>query len=403
MYGAVNAPPSKSVAQRAIAIASLAAGLSVINRAGDCEDVRSVVQVCRMLGADIVTDGDKLYIRGGVSPPVNELQCGESGLGLRVFSCITATFNKEVTLTGVGSLCNRPMHFVEASLKSLGVVCKTNNGRLPITVNGPITIKNAKIDASESSQMLSGILIAAPLADGGVHLAVKNLVSKPYVDLTIETIRSFGVDVDNRGYQSFYVRPDQSYKPFDFVVEGDWSGAAFMLVAGAIAGEVFVNNLNMGSQQPDQKIMDALGFAGSIIKQRSNGVHVCRNDLKAFHFDASDCPDLFPPLVVLASNCMGESTIHGLNRLYGKESNRALTLKKMMRAMGISITTKGNTMYIRGGKRKEASVNSHGDHRIAMAASVAALTAEGPVQVDGAEAVYKSYPNFYYDLQHITK
>ncbi len=400
--GHLGAPPSKSAAQRAIAIASMADGTSEILHPGRCDDVLAAIDVCLSLGVKIHEHNNTLHITGGIRAPKHALQCREAGLGIRMFSGVAATLSDNITLTGRGSLLQRPMHTVESSLQALGVYCKTANGYLPITIRGPIKGGKAILDGSASSQILTGILIGSPFAESDVHLEVVGLSSKPYIDMTLEIMRGFGVNVANRAHQSFFIRSGQRYKGSRFQVEGDWSGAAFLLVAGAIAGCVKVGNLKLSSPQADRRILEALHLAGADMAEGADWVEVRQQPLKAFDFDATHCPDLFPPLAVLAANCQGKSRITGAGRLQTKESDRAKTLTETFRRMGIHIVVDDGTMHITGGQTEAATVQSYGDHRIAMAAATAALKANGPVNIEKAEAVNKSYPAFFHHLQKIT-
>lgn len=396
--GTLRAPASKSVAQRAIALASMAKGQSEIIFPGNSDDVIAAINVCRELGTDIKELNDRLVIKGDITAPSKTLNCGESGLGIRMFSCIAATLNQPVTLTGHGSLATRPMAIVEQSIRAMGASCSTQNGRVPITVCGPITGGLSKVDGSLSSQVLTGMLMAAPLAKADTTIQVENLQSKPYIDLTIETMNAFGVNVENLDYKKFHISGNQNYSPATFTVEGDWSGAAFLLVAGAVAGKVRVDNLLPMSKQADRAIIQALMWAGARISIQENFIEASKHELNAFHFDATHCPDLFPPLVALAANCEGESRILGVSRLRVKESDRAATLQQEFAKLGVKISIEGELMKIYGGKVKSGKVQSHGDHRIAMACAVAALAADGEVEIAGAEAVGKSYPEFFEDL-----
>lgn len=399
--GVVQAPASKSVAQRAIALACLAQGQSIIHNAGNSNDCLAAIDICRKLGATISGNGEKLIINGNPVNPKEELHCGESGLSIRMFSAIASIFDTPVTLTGSGSLVDRPMSMVTQGLTQLGVKCSTNNGKLPITVHGPIRGGKAKVDGSTSSQAITGLLMASPFAQNDVTIQVENLSSRPYINLTIQMMKDFGVKVNLLPNDIYHIAANQSYRACEFNVEGDWSGAAFMLVAGAIAGEVEVTNLNPKSLQADRAIVEALLSAGASLSIRENSIVVKRANLKAFDFDARNCPDLFPPLVALAANCNGQSKILGVNRLHGKESDRALTLQQEFGKMGVKIELVGNLMVVNGTSIKSAITYSHGDHRIAMACAVAALLANGNVEIENADAVNKSYPNFFDDLYSI--
>ena len=401
--GTIVASPSKSVAQRAIAIASMAIGQSEIISAGNSDDVLAAISVCKELGAKIEVKSDSLIITGGLSIPKAQLNLGESGLSVRMFSAIAATLDGEVILTGHGSLLNRPMNIVESSLSPLCDYCITNNGKLPIVVKGPFKGGEVSVDGSISSQVLTGILIASPYAQKDVIINVDNLQSRPYIDITIRMMKYFGVDVENQNYQVFKIKSGQRYQPKTYTVEGDWSGAAFLLVAGAIAGKVKVDNLQLNSSQADKAIINALIYAGAKVSMNDNHIEVTKHHLNGFHFDATHCPDLFPPLVALAAHCDGESRILGVSRLRVKESDRATTLMEVFGKMGIDIKIEGELMIIKGGKPHSAKVSSHGDHRIAMATAVAALVGDGEVEIDGAESVAKSYPDFFEDLSKLTR
>ncbi len=399
--GKLQAPPSKSYAQRAIAVAAMARGDSEILFPGSSDDVNAAIRVAGQLGAKVSVSGDSLRISGGISVPNEQLDCGEAGLSIRMFSSVASVFHDPVTLSGSGSLLTRPMKVVEESLRAIGVECLTNNGYLPLTVRGPIRGGVAEIDGSFSSQVLTGMLIASPYAQSDVTLLVNNLKSRPYIDITLDVMAEFGVKAENNGYSEFFIRSGQKYSPVDYLVEGDWSGAAFLLVAGAVGGEVTVGNIDVESPQADRAILDALKISGALVSVRGQEICVTRRPLKAFDFDATDCPDLFPPLVCLASYCKGETRIRGAGRLIHKESNRAETLREEFGKLGVSVTVEQDIMVVKGSGCKGGIVSSHGDHRIAMACAVAAIASENGVDIEGSEAVKKSYPDFFEDLQKL--
>lgn len=397
--GSIQAPPSKSYAQRAIAIATLAHGKSEILFPGISDDVKAAASVAAQFGAEVEFSDNMIMIKGGISTPGNLLDCGEAGLSIRMFASVAALLSHPVTLTGRGSLPGRPMNIVEDSLRALGVRCTTSKGYLPLTVQGPVRGGMVKVDGSFSSQVLTGILIAAPYAENDMTILVKNLKSRPYIDITLDVMKSFGVEVENHAYSEFHVKSGQKYRPSRYTVEGDWSGAAFMLVAGAVGGHVRVDNINTRSPQADRAILDALKMAGADMLISEDDVTVSKSKLSCFDFDATQCPDLFPPLVSLASYCEGKSRIKGAGRLIHKESNRAATLMEEFGKLGIRITVNNDLMEITGGRCKEGKVFSHDDHRIAMACAVAGLGGEGVVEISGAGAVAKSYPGFFTDLE----
>ena len=401
--GTISAPASKSVVQRAIAAALLSDGDSIITNPGTSNDCLAAISIARELGATVIQSERQLTITGTKGVVNNHLHCGESGLSIRMFTPIAASFSKGITLTGEGSLTTRPMALLESPLQQLGAFCKTNNGFVPIEVNGPLNGGLATLDGSLGSQILTGLLMAAPLAKSDVTLQVKNLQSKPYIDLTLEVMKAFGVTTENRNYEEFIIKANQKYRATTYNVEGDWSGAAFLLVAGAIAGEIRVENITSASKQADKAIVQALLMAGATVKEHSNAIEICHAPLSAFYFDATDCPDLFPPLVSLAAACKGVSSIKGVGRLEHKESNRAVALQSEFGKMGITIDVDGDIMRITGGPLNAATIDSHNDHRIAMAAAISALTGNGTVTINGAECVAKSYPEFFEDLKSISQ
>ena len=402
IFGKIVASASKSHAQRAIAIAGIAEGESIIIGCGNSKDVKAAIGIVRSFGVNVTEFPDQLIIHGGLKYPKNSIDCFESGLCLRMFSAIAGTFSEPITLTGEGSLVNRSMRMVEQTLTSMGVDCQTNNGKLPIRVKGPFGNKCVTIDGSESSQVVSGLLIAAPINGKGLSLKVENLQSKSYVDLTIDTMRQFGVHVVNEHYSSFHIALEESYKPSTVIIEGDWSGAAFLLVAGAIAGKVMVENISPFSSQPDKNILGVLMNVGANLSIGANSVEVAKNELRPFSFDATDCPDLIPPLVALAAHCTGDSMINGASRLRNKESDRGFALQQEFAKMGIAILVSDDAIIVYGGKIQSALVDSHGDHRIAMACAVAGLASDGSVDISNSEVVEKSYPSFYDDLRKLS-
>ena len=376
------------------------------------------MKVIEALGATIKIEKEKIIIESdGVNPVRDEVNCGESGLGIRMLTPIIALSIKEISINGEGSLLSRPMDFFNEIFPKLGVKIKSNNGKLPMLIHGPLQPANIEVDGSLSSQFLTGLLMAygAPLnpPQGGtldsysskVSIKVRNLKSKPYIDLTLDVMKKFGLNVpENKNYEEFIFRRNQTHDsrltPLDYTVEGDWSGAAFLLVAGAMAGPITVRGLDLTSSQADKAIVDALMKANAGIAIEAKGIKVHPAPMNAFEFDATDCPDLFPPLVALAAYCKGVTTIKGVNRLKHKESNRALTLQEECGKMGVEIEWKDDVMTIHGGKGvKGANVHSHHDHRIAMACAIAALKAEGETTIEEAGAVKKSYPGFYNDLK----
>lgn len=405
--GTIIAPASKSAMQRACAAALLKGGKTILQNPGISNDDNAALDIITQLGA-LVTKDDQIIVieSSGVNPVRDTIDCGESGLSARMFTSIAALSQTPIQVTGSGSLRKRPFSFFTETLPQLGVECSSQDGLLPLHIKGPLVPQNITVDGSLSSQFLTGLLFAFAAAKASdVNITVNNLNSKPYIDLTLQVMKDFGLTVPiNNNYQSFYF-PAQDNKPakgesFSYTVEGDWSGGAFLLVAGAIAGDLVVKGLDVFSTQADKAILQALMQSGAHISIEESQIHVRKSRLKPFHFNATDCPDLFPPLVALAAYCDGTSVIEGVHRLTHKESNRALTLQEEFGKMGVTITFQDDLMLVKGGEGiRGAQVHSRHDHRIAMACAVAALGADGEVTIEEAEAVNKSYPQFWEHLQ----
>jgi len=403
--GTVRAPRSKSDMQRATAAALLHNGRTVIKDPGRSNDDLAALEVIQKLGATVLDKVEYINIESrGVNPSNNEINCGESGLGVRMFTPIAALSSNELLVAGSGSLLKRPMNFFDDIFPLLGIKIQSNEGKLPMKIHGPLQPSNIEVDGSLSSQFLTGLLMAYAASDAsGVTITVNDLKSKPYIDMTLCVIKSFGMKLPLvKNYREFIFENshhDYSENDITYAVEGDWSGAAFLFVAGAIANEIRVEGMREDSVQADKKILEAIKDAGAKIIYADGVYKITPSILNAFEFDATECPDLFPPLVALAAYCKGITKIKGANRLTHKESNRALTLQDVFGKMGIEIELKDDWMFVHGGSPLQpASVHSHHDHRIAMAAAVAALKATGPIVIEEAEAINKSYPAFYNDI-----
>ena len=412
--GTIQAPPSKSSMQRACAAALITPGTTVIDNFGDSNDEKAAINIITKLGATINRTGNKMAITSNdfiFQSPFPEkniiVNCGESGLSMRMFAPIASLFNYDITFTGEGSILKRPMNFFDEVLPLLDVQVHSNSGKLPVTLRGPLHPKNITVDGSLSSQFLTGLLFAfAKSCTAPVNITVKNLSSRPYIDLTISVLKDFGFHVEHKNYEIFTIHPRSPLQSHSikYTVEGDWSSASFLLVAGAIAGDIKLIGADMNSCQADKGIIQALYDCGAEVTIHKKEITVKKNKLTAFDFDATHCPDLFPPLVALAAYCEGTTSIKGVNRLLFKESNRAIALRDEFKKMNVEVELDGDLMTIKGSKKiKGASVSSHHDHRIAMATAIAALEATGNTTIQDADAVNKSYPGFYKDLQSVRR
>jgi 3-phosphoshikimate 1-carboxyvinyltransferase len=407
--GTVVAPASKSSMQRACAASLITKGASHIINPGKCNDDLAALDVIQKLGAEVInnTDGSLTINSGGVQPTESEINCGESGLGIRMFTPIAALSNREITINGTGSLLTRPMNFFDQIFPQLGIQIQSREGKLPLNIRGPLKPADIEVDGSLSSQFLTGLLMAyAASVTERATITVNNLKSKPYIDLTLQVMKDFGLNApEHNNYETFHFVPKTTNaqpSTVNYTVEGDWSGGAFLLVAGAIAGKISITGLDVFSTQADKAILQALMDCKCSISIQEKTIEIGPARLQPFHFDATDCPDLFPPLVALASYCDGTTTIEGVSRLEHKESNRALTLQQEFSKLGVEIILQDDLMLIKGGGVVNgAIVHSRHDHRIAMACAVAGLRASGPVTIEDAEAINKSYPDFYNHLQLI--
>lgn len=406
LAGTIAAPVSKSAMQRACAAALLHKGKTIIRNPGHSNDDLAALKIIQQLGATVIDENNELHITSNrIQPGNNTLNCGESGLGVRMFTSIAALADQLITIHGEGSLRTRPLDFFDEVLPQLGVEIISSNGHLPLQIKGPLQPRSIEVDGSLSSQFLTGLLMAFSAAQAKeVTISVHNLASKPYIDLTLQLMQHFHMHVPaNNNYKEFYFSENRQPAftgTVEYSVEGDWSGGAFLLVAGAISGNIVITGLDLDSTQADKAVLDALAKAGAEMKAGAQSIHIRKSELTAFDFDATDCPDLFPPLVALAAYCKGDTMIKGVHRLTHKESNRAITLQEEFAKMNVPVLLNDDVMIIKGGNEiKGTTVHSRNDHRIAMACAVAALKANGDTVIEQAMAVKKSYPDFYNDLK----
>ncbi len=446
----ITAPASKSHAQRAILASAWAKGKSVLYGYTPCADSEAALNVIRTLGVKVKIEKCKLpkfrieIISPGIEDlakkltkgeifsknikPV-ELNVGESGLLCRLMIPTAGHLPgkskgvNEVTIKGEGGLNHRELFVSDEPLRELGLDIKTQDGKLPAVISGGLKGTSLKISGKGGSQLLSGMLMSLPLCEKSSVIELSEPTSIPYIDLTIKTIKDFGINVSTTDYREFRIPGKQRYKAKTFFpIEGDWSGASMILVAGAIKNGVTVTNLPVGSKQADEKILDILRGCGveiniteypkylvmcgdepcvfkeddkkEIILGSQIDIPKPKNPLLPFEFDATNAPDLFPTLVVLALNCVGTSKIKGVKRLSNKESNRAESLLCEFTKLGAHIDIEGDWMIVEGGRLHGGYCSSHNDHRIAMSIITASLNIDQKVFIDDLKCISKSFPAF---------
>lgn len=393
------ANPSKSHLQRAIICAAFAKEKTHFSIHNPSDDVAAALRLLPALGASF---------QNGIVTPTSStnrqdeliLNVGESGLLLRLMSTIGLGLAKRLIIQGEGTLLNRSIVSLTDQLRAIGLHVQSNNGFLPIVIEGEITNSSLSVNASDSSQFLSGLLISLSQRpfDSVVHVSA--LSSTPYVDLTIDVVKDFGVRIRHDNYDTFYIEGNQSLSAQKINMEGDWSGASNHLVGAAISGEITMKGLSIVSTQADKCMLEVLADFGAIVEVNEREIKVKQNEKRPFVFDASNCPDLFPPLAILACAAVGTTEIKGLHRLVNKESNRQLSIVKMLNVLGVNFKIVSDSIFIEGnGVVQGGTIATYNDHRISMAGAIAACIAASEITIDNVECVAKSYPNFFNDLE----
>lgn len=402
--GAIKLPASKSIMQRVCAGALLHNGKTTISGYGISNDDKAALNIIQQLGAKVHYQEERIVIESnGTISTTPFINCEESGLSARLFTPIAALSENPLIVKGTGSLLKRPLSLFQEILPELGVQLPHFNGYLPFTIEGPLAAKNILVNGALSSQFISGLLFAfTACATQKVSISVINLTSKPYIDLSLDVLAQFGKRVNNNKYKSFDIDPFLFEEKSDIAInlESDWSSAAFWIAAAAIKGEISLSGLQTNSKQADKKMLEVVEKIGAKISWGNNMLNIQSGDLNNFHFDATDSPDLFPVLAILAACCHGESSIKGVHRLIHKESNRAESIADLLSRLVVSFRIAENTLYISGQKKfPSVTINSHNDHRIVMAAALAALHCDTTISIEDYHAVNKSYPQFFEDLE----
>ena len=400
--GSMVANPSKSYLQRAIICAALAKEKTHFSIDNPSDDVAAALRLLAVLGAS--------FQNVIVTPTSSEnrqveliLNVGESGLLLRLMSTIGLGFAKRLILQGEGTLLQRSIVSLVDQLRAIGLQVESNNGFLPVVIEGEITNTSLSVNASDSSQFLSGLLISLSQRPFDSVVNVTALSSEPYIDLTLDVLKDFGVSIRHEDYKTFYIRGNQLMSPQKISIEGDWSGASNHLVGAAISGEITMKGLSIVSTQADKYILEVLADFGAMVEVHEDKITVKQNEKRPFVFDATHCPDLFPPLAILACAAVGTSEIIGLHRLENKESNRQLSIVKMLNILGVNFKIVSDSIFIEGrGKVHGGTIATYNDHRISMAGAIAACIASSEIIIDNIACVAKSYPNFFNDLEELS-
>lgn len=396
-------PASKSYLQRAIALAAFCEEESVIENVNFCNDVLSAVHCAEQLGASVKIHNDVLIVKGRKPFQSKDkiiVNAGESGFCARVFGIIAPALFEKTEITGTGSILNRSMQSLITVLEKLGCNVISKDYRLPIYTQGFADCQLVELTETDTSQTITGLLYAALISGQSCNIKVHKMVSIPYVQLSLDLAKIFGIHIEhNADYTEFDIQGHQKISNVHLKAEGDWSNAAFFAVAAALSGKCKLLGLNKNSWQGDKVIQDVLQLAGAKVFWEDDKFIVEKNDLKPFEFDLKDYPDLFPPLCVLALGIKGKTVLYGVNRLINKESNRAEVLAKEFSKVGGEIIIEGDKMQIFGkGYLNGGVIDSHNDHRIAMAAAISAVISKDDTVIENAEAVNKSYPQFFEHL-----
>lgn len=397
IHGKAAAPPSKSYTLRGLMCSALAGGSSRLIHPLDSDDTTAARNVLREIGVGIEQQNGSWTVKGGsFHQPAADLFCGESAGTLRFMAALCALVPGACQLTAAPSLARRPIMPLIDALSSLGIKCSATNGSTPVTVEGGrIRGGTVELPGNISSQYVTALLLIAPFTTEGLTIRLTSpLESRPYVMMTLDCMQEFGIEVSYPADMSSFHAAPQSYRPAEYVVEGDWSSASYLLALGAAGGATEVTNLASGSRQADRDIWIMLNRMGAGISTGEGCLQVRQSHLKAFRADLSDCIDLLPTIAVMAALADGESELTGVKRARLKESDRIAAVRAGMERMGIVINEEEDRILIKGTTPHGATIDSMGDHRIAMAFSILGIVA-GDTVIEGAECVSKTYPAYW--------
>ncbi len=392
--GKIEAIASKSYAHRAIICAALADKETSLYIKETSKDIDATLSCIKAMGAEVVCEGKTYRITPVHIKEKCILDASESGSTLRFLIPVAASLGINAEFKGSGRLPERPMHPIINLLKEKGM--NFSGDLLPFEINGKLSSGDYEIAGDISSQFISGLMFALSHLSGESTIKLTSkLESKAYVDMTIDVLSKFGAEIEENS--SGYIIKGKKFltSPKEYTVEGDWSNAAFFIVAGALSGDIIVNGLDTDSKQSDKKILDILKLAGADIDCQNNKINIKKSKLLPFSFDFSECPDIFPIAAVLACGAEGKTILSGAKRLRIKESDRILATKKLILDLGGYAEDTEDSLIIHGkGFLQGGKASSFNDHRIAMSAIIASLICKNNVILEGAEAIDKSYPDF---------
>lgn len=410
LNGEVSIPPSKSISHRAIICAGLAEGISNIGNIVFSDDITATLKGMEAFGIEIVNISED-YIHGNSKITINgseklnifsrTINCKESGSTLRFLIPISGFSGKTVTFTGKGKLVERPLDAYYKIFDEQNIKYNNTNGKLPLTVEGLLKPDIFEVEGDISSQFITGLMFVLPLLNGDSRIVVTSeLESKGYVDLTIDVLKKFSILIENNAYKDFYIKGNQKYKNIAYVVEGDFSQAAFWVVAGLLNGGIKCSNINIDSLQGDKAILDVAKAMGGKLKLYDGNIEISKSFTKGTTIDASQYPDLVPILAVLGSLSSGTTKITNAKRLRIKESDRLNAITTELNKLGADIMELEDGLVITGKEQLSGgTVDSWNDHRIAMALAIASTRCTSPVYLTNYDSVKKSYPTFWDDFK----
>lgn len=410
LAGNIKIPSSKSLCHRAVICAALAHGESNIDNITLSHDINATCSGMKSLGAEIQminednTNNLKLKVKGGDLKVVTDsIDCIESGSTLRFLIPIALVSYGKVTFKGRGKLVTRPLKSYYDIFEKQNIIYSLENGALPLTVNGILKNGVFELPGNISSQFISGLLFALPLLEGDSKIVITTgLESKGYVDLTLDMHRKFGVVIENNNYNEFLIKGKQKYINTDYKVEGDFSQAAFWIIAGLLGSKIKCFNLDINSLQGDKAILQIVKNMAGKISITEDYVETTQSITHETIIDASDCPDLVPILTVLGALSTGTTKIINASRLRIKECDRLKAISTELNKLGAEVEELEDSLIIKGKEKlKGGTVDSWNDHRIAMALAVASIKCTEPVIITNSDAVLKSYPTFWEDFRKL--